>query len=166
MSGRSSLSEFEREIIANVDHSGCHINMVFDPEGEDPGFAYSVGFTKTAGQPEVIVFGLGNDLMGSMINGCLDQCNAGLQLTDGTSIDGLLLNHPCVAREVHPSWFIIDYFNSAMWFHTTQLKRPFGCAIQLVWPDATNGLFPWNEGCGELAIAYQPALYETRINAE
>jgi hypothetical protein len=162
MNGWNSLNKYERDIITNINNSGCHINLVFDPEGEDPEFAYSVGFVQSVGQPEVIVFGLG-DLMGSMINDCLRACRGGLQLTDGVEVLGLLRDHRCVAREVHPSWFIIDYFNSAMWFHETQLKKPLEQAVQLVWPDATNGLLPWEEGCGELTIAYQPALYEPRV---
>src|SRR5215210_4769246 len=93
MSGWNSLNQFERDIIANVNNSGCHINMVFDSDGEDPGFAYSAGFAQSVKQPEVIVFGLGSELMASMINGCLDQCENGLELNDWTFIDGLLLDH-------------------------------------------------------------------------
>ena len=162
MTGWNSLNQYERDIITNVNNSGCHINHVIDPEGKDPEFAYSVGFTQTVGQPEVIVFGLG-DLMVSMINNCLDQCREGLDLRDGVEVPDLLRDHRCIARAVHPSWIMIDYLNSAMWFHKSQLNRNLEQVVQLVWPDASNGRLPWEEGCGELVIASQPALYEPRI---
>ena len=162
MTGWRSLNDYERKIIANVSNFGCHINQVFDSEGEDPGFAYSVGFAQSVGQPEVIVFGLG-DLMGGIINDCLSLCREGLELRDGVDVYGLIDGHRCVGRAVHPSRIEIDYLNSAIWFHKTQLKRDLESVVQLVWPDASNGLLPWEEGCGQLAIASQPALYEPRV---
>ena len=64
--------------------------MVFDPDGKQPDFAYSIGFKETVSQPEAIIFGLPRDVMKAMINETLHQCRKGLALSDGAVIEGLL----------------------------------------------------------------------------
>jgi hypothetical protein len=149
---------FEQNIIANVRKHGCHINYVFDPDGDEPGFAYSVGFPETIGQPEVITFGLPMNVMQFMINETLRQCRAGLRLADGLEISGLLEGHVCVLLEIPHGNITRDYFNSAMWFRRHVAGEEMDAAFQIVWPGAQDGLFPWDEGCAEEVIALQPPL--------
>lgn len=156
--------DFERGIIANLREHGCQVNLVFDPDGEQPGFGYSIGFTETVDQPEVITFGLSRELMKSMINETLQQCRNGLVLTDGAVIDGLLEGHSCIARKVHPSQIVNDYVNSALWYHKARTGERLTDVVQIVWPGAVDGLFPWDDGCDAGVIALQPALYEERLN--
>jgi hypothetical protein len=164
MSRDDDLSDYEKQIVANVEKHGCHVTMVFDPDGKDPNFAYSAGFWKSAQQPEVITFGLSIDLMKTMIDNVHDQCMAGLALEDGVRIDGLLRSHACVARSVKSENIVRDYLNSAMWFHEEFRGEPLSEVVQLVWPGAQQGLYPWEEGCDELVISQQPALYETSMH--
>lgn len=152
-------TRYEREILQNVEEHGCHITLVFDPDGNDPSYAYSAGFPKTVGQPDLIVFGLPNEVMQFMINETLDQCREGLQLKDWTRIEGLLEGHHCIARAVTPHHIVRDYFNSAMWLRD-RLGGEMNEAIQIVWPGSVNGLFPWDSGCADEVRACQPALYE------
>jgi hypothetical protein len=155
---------FEQDIIGNVDRTGCHINYVSAKEG-DPDFAYSVGFWKSVGQPEVIVFGLGHSLLPSMINETLRQCREGLQLRDGVVVSGLLNNHDVVVRAVHPGHIEREYLNSAIWFHDTHGGQNELEAVQLVWPGAADGLFPWDDGCNQRVRDLQPALYAPEFDA-
>ncbi|GAA0472611.1 hypothetical protein GCM10009096_12230 [Parasphingorhabdus litoris] len=166
MTGDHNLSEFEQKLLDNVDQHGCQVNFVFDAEGDDPDFAYSVGFRKTAKQPEVIVFGLERKLMLSMINETLRQCcEEGLCLAEGTEISDLVEGFDCVARRVHPSQIDEGYFNSSMWFHVREFGSELSEAYQLVWPGAVNGLYPWDIDCSEDIIEAQPPLYEARKTA-
>jgi Domain of unknown function (DUF4262) len=158
-------TDFEQKICANIAAHGCHINFIFDPEGDDLAFAYSVGFTKTVDQPEVIVFGLPMDIMKYMINETLTQCRAGLRLNDGVRISGLLAGFDVAVRDVPPQRIEREFFNSAMWFHQKEFGDELTSAVQLVWPGSETGLFPWDKGCSEQVIAHQPALYEAKLDS-
>ncbi|WP_373684371.1 DUF4262 domain-containing protein [Sphingomonas sp. R-74633] len=156
------LTDYERKIIANVRDYGCHITSVasaIDEEWEPP-FSYSTGFIATVGQPEVIVFGLDGKLCASMINMLLDMCRDGLMLADGIEIEDLLDGHRVVAREVTSDRIIREHFNSAIWYEKRRTGRMLDRALQLVWPGAMEGLFPWDEGCSDEVRDFQPALYE------
>ena len=153
-------TEYEQQILENVATYGCHVTMVFDPDGDEPGFAYSAGFAETVDQPEVIVFGLPNETMHFMVNETLRQCRDGFRLKDWVEIDGLLEGHRCIARAVNPSFIIGDYFNSAMWLRRRLTGEQMTEAMQIVWPGAVDGLFPWDSGSSDIVREYQPALYE------
>jgi hypothetical protein len=152
----NDLPDREKQIIADVEKWGVSIVCVFHPDGNEPGFGYSIGLRKTFHQPEVIVFGLPLKPMQSMINLVADQCENGLVLNDWARIEG----HECVARKVLPKYIKNDYLNSAMWFHEYSIGHPLREVMQLVWPGKLDGLYPWDEGCAELVIEHQPPLYD------
>jgi Domain of unknown function (DUF4262) len=160
-----SLTDYELRILDNVATSGCHITSIFDPDGEEVTFAYSAGFVKTASQPEIICFGLSTDVMGFMINETLAQCLGGLELTEDVRISGLLDGHDVVAKLIPQYRIEREYFNSAMWFHEHEFETELTQAMQLIWPDSCNGLFPWEVGCARDVIDLQPALYQPRLNS-
>ncbi|MEO0464258.1 MAG: DUF4262 domain-containing protein [Pseudomonadota bacterium] len=155
------FDEYERKVLDTIDKSGCYIPVVFDPDGEEPTFAYSVGFPHTVQQGEVIVFGLTTELLGSMINNTLRQCREdGLELAEGTKISGLLEGFDVIARGVHPSRIEREFLNSAIWHHMGRYGEPLSEVYQLVWPSSVTGLFPWEEGVAQDVIDAQPPLYE------
>ena len=164
MSG-ADLSDYELTILANVEEFGCSTASVFDPDGDDPAFTYSIGLTKTVGQPEVIVFGLPLETMQFMVNETMRQCQKGNDLGDFTQLSGLLEGFDIIARTIPPHRIDREFFNSAMWFHEREYGRDLDRAVQLVWPSSATGLFPWDPDCHESVIAHQPALYELRLNS-
>jgi hypothetical protein len=150
----------EQQLLKAIDQVGFRVTAV--GEGEDePGFAYSTGFAETLGQPEVIVFGLPDQGMGTMIGALFDQCRAGLRLADGLEIAGLLGGHSCVLRAVKPDNIAAKYFQLAMWYHERQFGTAMTAAFQIVWPGSQSGLFPWDPDCSEAVRLLQPALYDT-----
>lgn len=157
----SELTEFEQRIVANVERYGCHVMHVFDPDGVEQNFSYSIGFPVSVAQPEVIVFGLDRTLMHSMINEVHRQCRDGLALEDGLRVSDLLEVFDCELRAVRPDNIVAEYFDSTMWFHRTHTGHPLADAFQIIWPGAVNGLFPWDEGVSQDVIEAQPALYES-----
>jgi hypothetical protein len=155
-----TLNRHERKMLADIDKFGCQVLTVFDPDGLKPSFAYSIGFTRTVGQGEVIVFGLNHDLMASMVNETLAQCRDGLELGDGKRISGLLEGFDTIARKIPPENIKLENFNSAIWFHRREFRSELALAYQIVWPGAQQGLFPWEDGCDPYVIDMQPPLYE------
>lgn len=154
----------DREIIDHVAKSGCFIQYVFDAEGVEPGFGYSVGFTTTVRQPEVIVLGLPFDVVCFMINETLAQCRRGLRLNDWGEVDGLLEGHRCILRSVRPEAIEPEFFSSAMWYHQREFGSSLDAAFQIVWPGTINGLFPWDKGCSPDVIEAQPRFYSQRFH--
>lgn len=163
-SANPDLSPYEEKILDNVREYGCHITLVFDPEELEPSFGYSAGFVETVSQPEVILFGLSTDVTHYAINATLDQCRAGLKLEEGTRIEDVLEGYALVVRKVRPENIVIDYLNSAMWYHELKSGAPLEHVVQLVWPSVTSNLYPWDRDCPPEVQEAQPALYETRLH--
>ncbi|MCJ2185534.1 DUF4262 domain-containing protein [Novosphingobium beihaiensis] len=158
------LDRHEQCVVDNIRDYGCQVQFVFDPDGIQPDFSYSIGFPVSVGQPEVIVYGLRNELMHSMVNEMHRQCADGLVLRDGARVSGLLEGFDCVLRHVTAPAAIKEHLGWAIWYHRNQRSVELGEAYQIVWPGAQQGLFPWEKGCDEYVISQQPALYETSIH--
>ena len=161
---KEPLTEYEREIVKFVETDGCFVVSVFDPDGEEPPFSYSVGFTKSLRQPEVILYGLPSKTAHILINDLYALCVSGLRLADWAVLDHLVKDYRCIARSVDESWITQRMFASALWYHRSQMDRGLQDIVQIVWPDAA-GVFPWEEGCADWVIADQPSLYEPRLAA-
>jgi hypothetical protein len=156
-------TDYERQIVECVEQFGCFAVSVSPLEASNgPHFTYSIGFTKSLSQPEVIFFGLPADTAHALINDLFGMCQDGLKLDDGVRVDNLVANYPIIARTVDESWIIQSYFASALWYHRTQMDASFEQALQMVWPDAES-VFPWQPGCADWVRADQPALYRPRI---
>jgi hypothetical protein len=158
-------TDYERQIVDYIDRVGCFAVSVLPVEGDpEPSFTYSVGFTKSLGEPEVIFFGLPAEAGHALVNDLFAMCKEGLRLTNGARIDGLVANFPVIARTVDESWIIQSYFASALWFHRTQMEGALTRVMQIVWPDPEKH-FPWDAECADWVRSDQPALYEPRLAA-
>ena len=160
MSARA-LNDVEQGMVDNVAEHGCSIMSVFDPDGIEPDFSYSIGFPETTGQSEVIVFSLPKSLRASMINEIYHQLSEKkVTLRDGEKLSDLIEGFTCVAREISDRRAIEDHLGSAIWYNERYRGQPIEKAFQIVWPGAQQGLFPWEEGCVQSVIDDQPALYD------
>ena len=160
------ITERHGQVLDLVMKNGYCAMLISDPDDEEPGWGYSVGFWKSLEQGEVIVFGLTEDHRRIIIDEMFQRCQEhGLRLADGQRIDGLLQGFDVIARKVHPSQIVPDHFRFAMWLSLFLRFEPLSEVYQLVWPSAVTGLFPWEPGCHPDVIALQPALYEPRLNS-
>jgi hypothetical protein len=157
--------DHESELLQNIEKFGWQSMSVFDPDGSDPSFTYSVGFTATLQAPEFIVFGLDTGLMHSMLWEVFRQLQDGRAVTDGGHWREVLEGVDCVSKAVHPDNIVPEYVNSAIWYwhHTGHEGLP--PVFQLVWPGKLDKLFPWDDACDELVRESQPALYLPRSGA-
>ena len=156
------LSAYERELVEEIDGHGWFCVCVLEDEGE-PGFAYSVGLPETLGTPELIVFGLDPHLMHGMLWSAFRQLRDGREVKDGNAFPGLIEGFDCIVRDVHASNIVTNYFNSALWYRGYRTGAEEGLtAVQIVWPSADNGRFPWEAGADPSLNCCQPPLYLPR----
>jgi hypothetical protein len=57
----------DKKLVSDIEQVGWHVVMIPEDD-EGPSFAYSIGLFQTFGHPEIIICGLGLDLMHQMIN--------------------------------------------------------------------------------------------------
>ena len=160
MSGDRSLSEMEQIVVDDVRERGLHVMPIFFEDGRHPNYMHSIGFWESVDQPEVIVFGLRNDLMAVILTQLHGQCADGLIMADGTRVSNLVEGFDCVLRLIDDPQIVHDQFGWAVWYRALRQRKPMTEAYQVVWPGAQQGLFPWEPGCDQYVKDYQPALYE------
>jgi len=158
----TDLSEYERTLVKNIDEYGWQATHVFDPDGVNEAFSYSIGFRKSLNTADFIIFGLPKNLMHHILWEIYRRIDTGKTVRDGAEWEGLLEgDYTCVSRLVHSSHNLSNYFNSARWYY-----RYIGMPdddlefYQLFWPGAKIKKLPWEEGCHPDVITAQPLLYE------
>jgi len=154
---RDELDDTDRELLDHVRTYGWHVVAVPDDE-VGPGYVFSVGLHHTFGHPEVVVFGLGTEMLYELINKVGAAVRDGFRFEPGHRHDGLLEGHPCIFQPVAPA-LCTEYLGTADWFY----GAPYP-ALQLVWPDE-QGRFPWEVGFDPALVNLQPALGEVSASA-
>lgn len=131
--------ETRETILQNIEKYGCHLALV-EPDSYLPGFAYTIGFYGKYNHPEIICFGLHNDLMTALLNHARDLIKQGTTFQPGKPYEGFLKDYTVQFIEVEKE-FYADYVGYAGWYYENSFDFPL---LQLVWPDKQN-LFPWEE---------------------
>ena len=152
-------SEHEQNMLADIEEHGFQSKGVFDPDGNDPNFCYSIGFTKTLEAPEFIVFGLDLELMHNMLWEVFRQVQAGAKPEHGMRWADVLEGFDCISLKADHPELLTEYSTSANWFWKDQVNEGHPPIYQLVWPGAQQGLFPWEEDCDPYVIEMQPKLW-------
>ncbi|MEL1263950.1 DUF4262 domain-containing protein [Pseudoxanthomonas putridarboris] len=146
------MEEYERNIHKHIETHGCSVTSVFDPDGNEPPFSYSIGIAKTAMAPELIVVGLKPEISHWLVNEYNRRVRAGESFVPGVLylgfLEGFAVQFGPVARE-HKG----EYMRSATWLH----QGPNFEALQLIWP-STTGIWPWDPEASDWFRANQPLL--------
>lgn len=66
----------QENIVNDMKAYDCHIVLLED-NGYLPAFAYSIGLYEKFNHPEIVIFGLKNDVMGRLINQIRDEIKNG-----------------------------------------------------------------------------------------
>ena len=151
--GEDRRARGDRKIIHDVNTYGWHVMKVM-PQGDDPGWAYSIGMFRTLGHPEVLVFGLRDASMHEIINGVGERVRAGARFEDGVEDGDTLEGYRCAFRTVASRWYA-PLLGFAKWFYG---GNDFP-VLQLFWPDGA-GSYPWDSSYPEDMLPLQPLLYE------
>lgn len=128
------FNDYERQLIDAVREHGWFCPSVYGDE-DGPSFSYSVGFWKTLGKPEVVVFGLPPQVAHSVL-WQLYRLFQDLAPQPGQPLDGVLEGYLSYLMPVGAK--ADEFMLSTTWFYGGE-DYP---RLQLVWPDPV-GAFPW-----------------------
>lgn len=95
-------------------------------EDETPGWAFSIGLYKNFNHPEIVVFGLNDDLMHSLINSIGEDVRAGKRFVIDNLYPDLIEAYSCTFKPVNQVWYH-HFLGYANWFQ----KRPFSLGTRL-----------------------------------
>ena len=140
------------KLLADVKDYGWHVIKILE-KNETPGWAFSIGLYKNFNHPEVVVFGLNDEVAHFLINEIGDEIRAGKKFgVDGLYSD-LIDTYSCTFKPVNPVWYHA-FLGYANWFYKSQ-NYP---ALQCIWPDK-NHRFPWDPEFNPNWVWAQPLLF-------
>jgi len=120
-----------------------------------PAFAFTIGLFHNYGHPEIILFGLQQEVAHSVLNLIGAAVKSGQRFRTGERSREFLEQHEC-AFVAFPIEAYHDYLGYARWFYTGD-EFP---ALQCVWADV-EGMFPWDAGVNNEFKARQPMPGQT-----
>lgn len=142
----------DRTLISDVEGHGWHVIKV--PELEhSPGWAFSIGLHHSFGHPEIVVFGLPDEMAHQMINSLGEDIREGTTFAPDSVVTGVLEGYSCAIKTVDPVWYS-PFLGYATWFYQG-MDFPF---VQCLWPDR-EGHFPNEPAFDAELIPYQPLLW-------
>jgi len=135
----------------NISKYGLQVIMVSSTK-YSPSFAYSIGLTETYDHPEIICFGLSNDLAQEIINDVAEIIKNGDIIEIGENYYKIFKDSRATFLNVDKRSFS-DYFGAGLNYYENKKFK----ALQLVWTDR-NDKFPWEENFEEEFLYSQPLL--------
>lgn len=144
-------NELLKKTKLNIDKFGLQVIMV-NSTSYSPSFAYSIGLWKTYNHPEIICFGLPNDLGHAIINDVAEIIKRGARIQTGEDYTDIFKDSRATFLQVDKR-NVEDYFGVASEHYMGEQFE----AIQLIWTD-TNNKFPWEENFEEKFLHTQPLL--------
>jgi hypothetical protein len=123
----------------NIDQYGWHVAQVFSEDNSYPPFAYTIGLEEKFDHPEVVIFGLNNDLdfMHQVLNGIGSRVQKGERFLHGSSKKAILPGYSCQFARFPKSAYE-DHLGRAI----DHYDGKFRC-VQCIWPDPKKKL-PWD----------------------
>jgi hypothetical protein len=145
------LDELLKTTELHIQQFGLQV-MLVGSTAYSPSFAYSIGLWKKYKHPELICFGLPNDLAHPILNDVAEMIKNGEIMETGKSYLDIFKHSRAAFLIVDPE-NIGDYFGLAIkYYHSSDFP-----ALQLIWTDR-NDKFPWEEGFEEVFLYKQPLL--------
>ncbi|HEX5054222.1 MAG TPA: DUF4262 domain-containing protein [Planctomycetota bacterium] len=145
------LPDSDKQLLDDVEQYGVHVVHV-PAELGGGGFSFTVGLWHNFEQPEVIVFGLPDEVAHDLLNAVADEADEGRRFLADSRHEGLLENYSVRFLAVPRSAYA-DHFGAASWAYEGE-EFP---AVQLVWPDK-QGRWPWDAEAREAFRCGQPVL--------
>ena len=146
-----SIDELLKKTELCIEKFGLQVIMIKSTDYM-PSFSYSIGLWKNYKHPEIICFGLSQDLGHAIINDVAEFIKNGESIQTSKSYLEIFKNGKATFLKVETN-NIEGYFKVAISYYGNE-KFP---AIQLIWTDR-NDKFPWEEGFEEEFIYKQPLL--------
>lgn len=145
------LSPELREILEDVRDHGLHV--VYVPATDDaPEYAFTIGLWHAFEQPEVVVFGMPEEVAVELLETVADEVEDGRRFGGGERHEGLLVEYP--VRFLELGGATIDERCALMRWAYEGAEVP---AVQLAWPDR-QGRWPWTPGVQKAFVEVQPVF--------
>lgn len=149
------MTNEEQERLAiqeNIDEFGCQIMEVLG-DNYMPSFAYTIGLFQQSNHPEIICFGLSQEVMQTLLNNVKDRIEDGETIEIGENYKGFLQDNFEVTFIEANKIFYEEYLGYAKWFYG-DTSFP---VLQMVWPDKKQN-FPWSPKFDKKLEFAQPLL--------
>lgn len=142
----------EKLITQNIKEHGFHLGVI---DGDDylPAFAFSIGLYKTYNHPEIIIFGLPQEVMQVALNTICEKVQKKNSFSTGQNYDDILSKYPVQFVEVEKRNYF-NYLDYVSYFYDNTNNFP---VLQMVWTDQ-KGNFPWDKNFDENWKFNQPLL--------
>lgn len=147
--------QIEAGIKKIVNEYGWYV-AIFETTAYLPSFAYTIGLWKNFKHPELIVFGLTNDTLHSILNVSGDLVKKEKVILANSENADILENNKVFILEVNPE-NLSDYFGYGIDFYKGQFP-----AYQIVWADRKQK-FPWEENF-EKEFTYRQPLLDRNVD--
>lgn len=144
---------FEEKAVSDIKKHGVHVLNVFDPEGNNPKFNYSVGLWYSYEHPEVLIYGLDADISTRLINDIAEKCRNGDAKAQHGMISSEYVKNFDVKFIEAPKSEYKEHFGWANWLYQGD-EFP---VLQMVFPDK-HGNWPWSEKASDDFKWFQPVL--------
>ena len=145
--------EYEEKAIADIQNHGVHVLNVFDPEGREPKFNYSVGLWHSYAHPEILIFGLDADTSTQLLNDIAEKCRNNDPAAENGMISSEYVRNFDVQFIDVPKAHYKDHFGWARWLYQ---GNDFP-VLQMVFPDK-HGNWPWTDEASNDFKWFQPVL--------
>lgn len=148
------LHPAEKKLINDIKEYGWHVLNVFDKNGTEPEFAYSIGLYKTFQHPEIIIIGLRQELAHILINNIGEKIRAGGKYQPGLFYSDILDDYECFMLNVSKESYS-EYVGYGIWYYDGD-QFPL---LQCIYP-TLEGAYPWEKEWPEEIRTLQPMLGE------
>lgn len=136
---RSGISSIQRKI-REMSRPEAGAGSGYSILTRHPPFAYTVGFMRTFGHPEIVVAGLPEETSGGVLGAVYGALDEGVTYGDGDVSDGILEGLSTCFQSVS-----LELVNSNLVQALNFYGDPSPNALQLLWPDR-QGKFPGEDG--------------------
>jgi len=145
--------EADLKVIRDVREHGWHV-VAIPPEAGTPGWVFSIGIFQTLRHPEIVVFGLDQNVAHFVVNEIGARIRSGKRFQHGSEAGGLLEGVRCTFRDILINWYE-PFLGTAMWYY----RGTDFPAIQCIWPDHEQH-YPWEPQFQKNWKWAQPLLFE------
>ena len=143
--------EGRNQVKDHIEKYGCHI-VLLNPVDDLPGFGYTIGLYEKYNHPEIICFGLSNDVLMGVLNDACSDIKEGCKFTTDKREDHLIDGYNVEFLSVNSDYYA-NYVGYARWYYHN-VDFPL---LQLVWPDK-SGVFSWEDNFNPDRKFKQPLL--------
>jgi hypothetical protein len=151
--------EFDRKILGDIEQFGCSV-MHIAAEDDLPPFAFSLGISKKASAPEVIVVGLKQPMAHFVVNEYNRRVREGEAFVVGQRYGGFIDGFDVLVERVHVSNYN-EYLGYCLWLYQGLNFE----VVQLIYPN-TSGVWPWEKSADDWFRSWQPQLNQPAAQGE